>query len=123
MLNDKLNSKVTARTQELQQTVSQLEQRTAELSRANALLQQEITERERIEERLYYDASHDGLTGLKNRPLFMTQLRQAIERAKRHKGYLFAVLFMDIDRFKHYHDIYGHMEGDDCLRVIAEIIV
>jgi diguanylate cyclase (GGDEF)-like protein len=63
----------------------------------------------------------DGLTGLSNRRHFDRTLLRDWERARREASPL-ACIMMDIDRFKHYNDIYGHMEGDDCLRVIAEII-
>jgi diguanylate cyclase (GGDEF)-like protein len=63
----------------------------------------------------------DGLTGLANRRHFDRTLLRDWERGRREASPL-ACIMMDIDRFKHYNDIYGHMEGDDCLRVIAEII-
>jgi diguanylate cyclase (GGDEF)-like protein len=50
--------------------------------------------------RLTHDATHDPLTGLPNRALFMERLDRALIRRQRHPGYLFAVLFVDLDRFK-----------------------
>ena len=63
----------------------------------------------------------DGLTGLANRRHFDRTLARDWERHRR-EGIPLACILMDIDRFKHYNDIYGHMAGDDCLRVIAGII-
>jgi diguanylate cyclase (GGDEF)-like protein/PAS domain S-box-containing protein len=80
---------------------------------------QDITDRKRAEERLVHDAFHDALTGLPNRALFMDHLQLATERAKRRDDYHFAVLFMDLDRFKNINDSLGHMVGDQLLINIA----
>lgn len=79
----------------------------------------DITERKRIEEQMVHDAFHDALTGLANRKLFMEHLRLTLARAKRESGNLFAVLFLDFDRFKMVNDSLGHAEGDRLLRAIA----
>ncbi len=63
---------------------------------------------------------YDPLTGLPNRILFMERLRIAHGRAKRQKGYLFAVLFLDLDRFKVVNDKYGHVIGDRFLMYTAK---
>jgi diguanylate cyclase (GGDEF)-like protein len=63
-------------------------------------------------------ASHDGLTGLPNRMLFMQKLEEAIDRA-RVSGARLAVLFIDLNRFKQINDQYGHSVGDDVLAVVA----
>jgi diguanylate cyclase (GGDEF)-like protein/PAS domain S-box-containing protein len=77
--------------------------------------QTDLTARKLIEERLAFDALHDGLTGLPNRELFMDRLKQRMELTKRHQDDLFAVLFMDIDRFKVVNDSLGHAYGDQLL--------
>jgi len=79
----------------------------------------DISRRKEIEERLIHDAFHDALTGLPNRVLFAEHLKLAVERAKRPKRYLFAVLFLDLDRFKNINDSLGHTVGDQLLIGIA----
>src|SRR5262245_43734315 len=73
----------------------------------------DVTERRRAEERLQHDAFHDPLTGLPNRALFLDRLGQIL--AKRRRYYLFAVLFLDLDRFKVINDSLGHQAGDELL--------
>ncbi len=78
-----------------------------------------ITTRKRAEEQLLHDAFHDGLTGLANRTLFNDHLQMTIDRTKRDKREMFAVLFLDFDRFKVINDSLGHTEGDNLLKQIA----
>ena len=81
-----------------------------------------VIERKRYEEKLIHNAFHDSLTQLPNRALFLERLAQALARAKRRKNYLFAVLFIDLDRFKLVNDSMGHSVGDGLIREIGEIL-
>jgi diguanylate cyclase (GGDEF)-like protein/PAS domain S-box-containing protein len=82
----------------------------------------DITDRKYAEAKLLHNAFYDTLTNLPNRALFLERLRFAVERAKRHADYLFAVLFLDLDRFKNVNDSMGHMAGDQLLISIARRI-
>ena len=82
-------------------------------------LQTDISSRKLEEARMAFGALHDGLTGLPNRELFMDRLRQRVELTKRHPDSAFAVLFMDIDRFKVVNDSLGHAMGDQLLVSLA----
>ena len=73
-------------------------------------------------ELLAHDASHDALTGLPNRNLFMDRVEHAIQYSKRHSSYLFAIFFIDLDRFKMINDSLGHNVGDQFLQAIAELL-
>jgi diguanylate cyclase (GGDEF)-like protein/PAS domain S-box-containing protein len=79
----------------------------------------DITEQKEAEQRLLHNAFHDVLTGLPNRALFMDRLARSLERARNCEGYLFAVLFLDLDRFKVVNDSLGHQLGDQLLVSIA----
>ncbi len=72
----------------------------------------DITQRKQAEDKLVYTALHDPLTNLPNRVLFMDRLQHAMERARRHPDYQFAVLYLDLDRFKVVNDSLGHSIGD-----------
>jgi diguanylate cyclase (GGDEF)-like protein len=100
----------------LEQRVSE---RTIQLAASNRELEKEVAERKQIEEQLLHNAFHDGLTGLANRALFMDHLKLALGRAERHANYRFAVLFLDLDRFKVVNDSLGHMVGDQLLVGVA----
>ena len=79
----------------------------------------DITERKKMERQLLHDALHDSLTQLPNRALFMDRLEQQLKRTKTQQDYEFAVLFLDIDRFKVVNDSVGHLIGDKLLIEIA----
>ncbi len=79
---------------------------------------EDISDRRRAEEKIQYLATHDGLTGLPNRAMFMELLALATETVRRYKRE-FAVLFVDLDRFKIINDTLGHEAGDVLLREIA----
>ena len=80
----------------------------------------DITARKHTEERLAFNALHDELTGLANRVLFKDRLRVALRSLSRRHGPHFGVLFLDLDRFKHVNDTYGHSVGDRLLKEIAK---
>ncbi|HNT25300.1 MAG TPA: EAL domain-containing protein [Anaerolineales bacterium] len=84
--------------------------------------QSDITQRKQFEQRLVHDALYDPLTGLPNRTLFMDHLHHAIEHARRRQDYLYAVLFMDLDRFKDINDSLGHQTGDQLLIATARLL-
>jgi diguanylate cyclase (GGDEF)-like protein/PAS domain S-box-containing protein len=77
--------------------------------------QSDITARKLAEERLAHDAVHDALTGLPNRLLFLDRLQNRLERTKRNLDDNFAVMFIDLDRFKVVNDSLGHAFGDQLL--------
>ena len=76
---------------------------------------QDITDRKKAEEQIHHAAFHDALTGLPNRTLFADRLSMAVERAKRTAAFKFAVIFVDLDRFKIVNDSLGHDMGDKLL--------
>ena len=95
-----------------------LRQLLAELDQRNRQLQEEIAERQRLEELARHQATHDALTGLANRLLFVDRLEKSIERAQR-RGKSCALFYIDIDEFKPVNDRYGHHAGDALLKAIA----
>jgi diguanylate cyclase (GGDEF)-like protein/PAS domain S-box-containing protein len=82
--------------------------------------QSDVTERKG--RRAAVDPQHDARRahGLPNRVLFRDRLTRAMERAKRHEGYLIAVLFLDFDHFKVINDSLGHLMGDLMLKTVAQ---
>ncbi len=79
----------------------------------------DVTDRQRYEEELRHLANYDTLTNLPNRTLFHERLRHALAQARRGQ-YRVALLFLDLDRFKHINDSMGHAAGDALLRQVAK---
>jgi diguanylate cyclase (GGDEF)-like protein len=75
----------------------------------------DVTERQRLHEKLLHQAHHDALTDLPTRELFEQQLEEALKIAQQ-SGTKLAVLCIDFDRFKQINDSYGHAAGDLCLK-------
>ena len=113
-------------TEEIHRHNSELElrvaARTAELDRANKYLKQQIEERKEIELKLIHDAHHDSLTDLPNRSMFTSRLELAVASKQRYTENYFAVLFIDLDRFKVINDTLGHHAGDEFLVEVARRI-
>lgn len=78
----------------------------------------DISERKAAEERIHYLATHDPLTGLANRAMFMEQMNNSLLIAQRYRT-CFALLFLDLDRFKEVNDSLGHAAGDALLQETA----
>jgi diguanylate cyclase (GGDEF)-like protein/PAS domain S-box-containing protein len=79
----------------------------------------DITERKERENLMEYQALHDALTGLPNRRLFHDHLNQTLVQTKRHGSRMFAVMYLDLDRFKYINDTWGHDAGDMLLKEVA----
>jgi len=101
-------------------TEKKLWQRTVELERVNEQLNRENSERKKAEDLLTRQAFYDSLTNLPNRALFIDRLYSSLERRKRYPNYTFAILFLDLDRFKVINDGLGHMIGDQLLIMLAQ---
>ncbi|MDR0441199.1 MAG: EAL domain-containing protein, partial [Candidatus Accumulibacter sp.] len=106
------------REQELRDIHETLEQRIAERT---AELSKEIETRREAQAQLQHMAHHDPLTGLANRGLFNEQLHRALSQSKR-SGKYGALLFFDLDKFKHINDVLGHAVGDALLIHMAKIL-
>ncbi|BAH77941.1 sensor domain-containing protein [Solidesulfovibrio magneticus] len=76
---------------------------------------QDISERKAFEEQITHQAFHDALTGLPNRSLFADRLDRALTRARRRGDYQYAVLMIDLNKFKGINDTLGHQAGDQLL--------
>ena len=85
---------------------------------AGMAVAQDVTEQRLAEEAVRWQARHDVLTGLPNRALLHDRLEQVLTIAER-SGELVALLFLDLDRFKHVNDTWGHAAGDQLLKAVA----
>lgn len=101
---------------------ARVKERTAELLKKNAELNDEIAERKRVEEAMKEMVYHDYLTGLPNRMLFTDRLNQLIARSHRKGGIIAAVVVMGIDRFRVVNNSLGHAAGDELIKRIGSIV-
>ncbi|MGY3266079.1 putative bifunctional diguanylate cyclase/phosphodiesterase [Lysobacter sp. HA35] len=90
------------------------------LEHQTAELEQQITVRRAIEKRLQHEVLHDPLTGLPNRAYLRDHLARAMATQLRDPSQRFAVLFLDLDRFKIINDSVGHSVGDELLKIVAQ---
>jgi diguanylate cyclase (GGDEF)-like protein len=102
-----------------QKLSKEVQERTEELNSTNLFLQKQIEERLQAQQQLEYDAQHDSLTGLANRVLFNRRLKLALASKQRYTENNYAVIFIDLDRFKQINDSLGHMAGDQFLKEVA----
>ncbi|WP_374474241.1 EAL domain-containing protein [Arenimonas sp.] len=94
----------------------ELEQRVQERTRE---LREQIAVREQVEARLQHEVMHDPLTGLPNRLYLRDRLERALASQRRNPGQQFALMYLDVDRFKVFNDSLGHLAGDEVLREVA----
>ena len=101
-------------------SITALQNKSGELESYVSLFS-DITKRKKAEDKIYHQANYDSLTGLANRNLFIDRFEQSIAVAKReHKSV--ALLFIDLDGFKHVNDNFGHSKGDQLLKYAAQRI-
>lgn len=84
------------------------------------IVNRDITERKKAEEKLQHHALHDALTDLPNRSLFLDRLQHSLDREHRSPTLKVAVIFLDIDGFKKYNDTMGHVLGDELIVQISQ---
>jgi diguanylate cyclase (GGDEF)-like protein len=98
----------------------ELRQKTIELENINELLTRENIARKKAEDQLVHHAFYDSLTNLPNRALFIDHLQSALERRRVDRGARFAVMILDVDRFKVINDSLGHAIGDQLLLQLSQ---
>ncbi len=117
-----LQSRARGLEEQVKKYIFELEKANQQLQQEIIKRQQEIIKRRQIEQQLVHDALHDRLTGLANRTLLTERIEFTIQHAKRHPDYLFALLFIDLDRFKIVNDSLGHLIGDRLLIAVAKLL-
>jgi diguanylate cyclase (GGDEF)-like protein/PAS domain S-box-containing protein len=85
---------------------------------ARMVLAVDVTERDKLDQEMFFKAHHDQLTGLPNRQLLEDRAQQCLARSER-EGRRAVLLTIDVDHFKQVNDTYGHMAGDECLKAVA----
>ncbi len=118
-LGREITERVTAEV-ELLRSERQLREKTEELETQKECLEAEISQRTAAQDQLRHDAMLDSLTGLSNRAVLLDRIERCLQRTKSEPGYVFALLFLDFDRFKIINDSLGHGVGDQLLISIAD---
>jgi PAS domain S-box-containing protein len=103
----------------LESTASAIRNRKGQVTQL-VIVNRDITERKRMEEQLEHEAFHDSLTGLPNRNLFLDRLQRAMDHARRHPEFKFAVLFVDIQGLKIFNETMGHAVVDQLIIDISK---
>jgi diguanylate cyclase (GGDEF)-like protein len=119
ILNDALEERVAQRTTELQEAMKKLEEYNSSVVEINHRLEEEIGQRQHIQEELQRQAITDSLTGVFNRRQFFLMGEQIFREARRYP-YQLSALMIDADWFKQINDQHGHSVGDVTLQMLAK---
>ncbi|WP_197528111.1 GGDEF/EAL domain-containing response regulator [Posidoniimonas polymericola] len=110
-----LEDSIRARSEQLQEANTRLQDQVESLAEANSRLAREIAARHMADQQIRHLAFHDSLTDLPNRVLLLERIEGCIERSKRNPDHKFAILYCDLDNFKLINDSLGHRIGDQFL--------